>query len=159
ARIVLSRATVVRAMVLAAGFGSRLRPLTDRVPKPLIAIGARPMIAHALAVLRAAGIREVLVNLHHHGEQIRTMLKDGAAYGLSITYAEENPILDTGGAIKKAEPFLCDGTFVVMNSDIVTDLQLRDVIEWHKRQRAIATMVLRRDPLAARYGLIEVDSE
>jgi mannose-1-phosphate guanylyltransferase len=148
----------VRAMVLAAGFGSRLRPLTDRVPKPLLAIGGHPMIAYPLAVLRAAGIREVLVNLHHHGDQIRAALGDGTAYGLSIAYSEEDPILDTGGAIKKAEPFLGGETFVVINADILVDLRLAEAIAWHRRQGALATMVLRPDPLAARYGLIEIDA-
>lgn len=148
----------MRAMVLAAGFGSRLRPLTDRVPKPLLAIGGHPMIAYPLAVLRAAGVREVLVNVHHHRDQIRAALGDGAAYGLSIAYSEEDPILDTGGAIKKAEPFLNRETFVVMNADILADLDVADVVAWHRRQRALATMVLRPDPLAARYGLIEIDS-
>lgn len=143
-------------MILAAGFGSRLRPLTDRVPKPLLRVGSHPMIAYPLAVLRAAGIREVLVNLHHLGSQVRAVLGDGAAYGVSITYSEEDPILDTGGAIKKAEPFLSGGTFVVMNADIITDLPLADVIDWHRRRGALATMVLRSDP-DPRYGAIEID--
>jgi NDP-sugar pyrophosphorylase family protein len=146
-------------MVLAAGFGSRLRPLTDRIPKPLLTLAGHPMIAYPLAVLRAAGIRDVLVNLHHLGEQIRETLGTGAAYGLSITYSAEDPILDTGGAIQKAEAFLRDGTFVVINSDIVIDLHLADVIAWHRRRGGLATMVLRPDPHAARYGLIEIDRQ
>jgi NDP-sugar pyrophosphorylase family protein len=117
------------------------------------------MIAYPLAVLRAAGIREVLVNLHHQGDQIRAALGDGAACGVSITYSEEDPILDTGGAIEKAEAFLRGETFVVMNADILIDLRLRDVVAWHRRQGALATMVLRHDPLAARFGLIEIDAE
>ena len=116
----------MRAMILAAGFGTRLRPLTDRVPKPLLTIAGHPMIAYPLAILRAAGIREVLINLHHHGEQIRDILGDGSAYGMRIEYSAEDPILDTGGAIKKAEPFLRGDTFVVMNSDILIDLRLAD---------------------------------
>jgi NDP-sugar pyrophosphorylase family protein len=146
-------------MILAAGFGSRLRPLTDRVPKPLIPIAGHPMIAYPMAVLRAAGIREVLINLHHLGHHIRDTLGDGAAYGMSIAYSEEDPILDTGGAIQKAEPFLGQETFVVLNADTVIDLPLTDVIAWHRRQRALATMVLRPDPEAARFGLIEIDSD
>src|SRR5262249_17667983 len=103
---VRSGAERVRAMVLAAGFGSRLRPLTDHTPKPLLKVGDHPLIAYALALLRAAGIRDVIINLHHRGEQVRAALGDGAAFGLSISYSEEDPILDTGGAIKKAQPFL-----------------------------------------------------
>ena len=89
----------MRAMILAAGFGTRLRPLTDRVPKPLIDVGGHPMITYPLAILREAGVREVLINLHHLGGQIREALSDGARYGLAIHYSEEDPILDTGGAI------------------------------------------------------------
>ena len=91
-------------MILAAGFGSRLRPLTDRAPKPLLLVGGHPLIAYPLALLREAGIREVLINLHHLGGQVREALGDGSAWGVSITYSEEDPILDTGGAIKKIGP-------------------------------------------------------
>lgn len=146
-------------MVLAAGFGSRLRPLTDHVPKPLVPVGAHPMIAYPLAVLRAAGIREVLVNLHHLGDQICTVLGNGDAYGLAIRYSAEDPILDTGGAIQKAQEFLGGDTFVVINADILIDLPLAEVITWHRRQGALATMVLRPDPQATRYGVIEIDAD
>ena len=146
-------------MILAAGFGSRLRPLTDRVPKPLISVAGKPLIAYSLAVLREAGIREVMINLHHLGAQIRAALGDGSEYGMSIAYSEEDPILDTGGAIKKAEPFLGGGTFAVLNSDTVMDLRLVDVVEHHRHSGALATMVLRRDREAARYGMIELDGE
>jgi NDP-sugar pyrophosphorylase family protein len=144
-------------MILAAGFGRRLRPLTDRMPKPLIEVAGRPLIAYPLAVLRDAGIRDVLINLHHLGEQIRDALGDGSRCGMSITYSEEDPILDTGGAIKNAQPFLEGGTFVVLNADTVIDLDLAEAVRWHRRQGALATMVLRPDREAARYGVIEVD--
>lgn len=145
-------------MILAAGFGRRLRPLTDRTPKPLVLVNGKPLIAYALALLRAAGIRQVIVNLHHRGDQIRAALAEGAAYGMSITYSEEDPILDTGGAIKKAQPFLQGHRFVVLNSDIICDLDLRDAVAWHGTRGALATMVLRPDREAARYGLIEIDA-
>jgi NDP-sugar pyrophosphorylase family protein len=145
-------------MILAAGFGSRLRPLTDRVPKPLLRVGGHPMIAYPLAVLREAGVREVLINLHHLGAQIREVIGDGSSYGMSITYSEEDPILDTGGAIKRAEPFLRDGTFAVLNSDTILDLCLADVLAQHRRLGALATMVLRPDREAARFGVIEIDA-
>lgn len=146
-------------MILAAGFGSRLRPLTDRVPKPLLLVAGKPLIAYPLALLREAGIREVLINLHHLGDQIRGALGDGSALGVSISYSEENPILDTGGAIEKARRFLDGDTFAVLNADAVIDLSLADVITRHRERRAVATMVLRPDRDAARYGIIEVDPE
>lgn len=148
----------MRGMILAAGFGSRLRPLTDRVPKPLLRVAGHPLIAYPIAVLRAAGVTEIIINLHHLGAQIRRTLGDGSALGVSLTYSEEHPILDTGGAIKKAEGFLGGDRFVVINADTVIDLPLREVIAWHERQGALATMVLRPDPQAAQYGVIEIDA-
>jgi NDP-sugar pyrophosphorylase family protein len=144
-------------MILAAGFGKRLRPLTDRMPKPLIQVGGHPLIAYPLALLRAAGITEVIVNLHHLGGQMRAALGDGARYGVRIAYSQEDPILDTGGGIKRAEAFLRGDRFVVLNSDSICDVDLRAVVAWHASRGAVATMVLRADREAARYGLIEID--
>lgn len=145
-------------MILAAGLGTRLRPLTDAIPKPLLDVAGRPMIAFALQLVRAAGIDDVVINLHHLGGQIRRALGDGRAYGLRITYSEEDPILDTGGAIAAARWFLDGDTFVVLNGDTVIDLDLRDVVAFHRDRGALATMVLRPDPAAARYGLVEIDA-
>lgn len=147
----------MKALILAAGFGTRLRPLTERVPKPLVPVAGRPMIAYPLALVRAAGIEEVVINLHHLGEQIRAALGDGSEYGVRIVYSEEDPILDTGGAVQKAAPMLGGDTFVVVNADTVIDLDLREVVAWHRQRGAAATLVLRRDPEAARYGIIETD--
>jgi len=145
-------------MILAAGMGNRLRPLTDRMPKPLIDVGGHPLIAYPLALVRAAGITEVVINLHHLGAQVCEALGDGRRYGVSIRYSEENPILDTGGGIKRAEPLLGGGRFVVLNSDTICDIDLRAVLAWHAEHRAVATMVLRADREAAtRYGVIEID--
>ena len=146
-------------MILAAGFGSRLRPLTDRTPKPLITVGGHPLIAYPLALLRAAGIREVVINLHHLGAQIRAALGDGSTYGVAITYSEEDPILDTGGAVRRVQPFLGGDRFVVLNSDTIADLDLQALLAAHHAAGALATMVLRPDREAARFGLIEVDAE
>jgi NDP-sugar pyrophosphorylase family protein len=146
-------------MILAAGFGRRLRPLTEHTPKPLIRVGDHPLIAYPLALLRAAGIREVVINLHHLGEQVRAALGDGGAYDMAIVYSEEAPILDTGGAIKKAQPFLENDRFVVLNCDAICDVDVRAVVEWHAARGALATMVLRADRAAARYGLIEIDAQ
>jgi len=148
----------MRAMILAAGMGTRLRPLTDTMPKPLIEVAGRPMVAYPLELLRAAGIAEVVINLHHLGAQIRTALGDGRAFGLRIIYSEEDPILDTGGAIAAARAHLAGDTFVVLNADTFIDVQLREVIEFHQRQRALATMVVRPDPGAARKDDIRIDT-
>ncbi len=148
----------MKAMILAAGLGSRLRPLTDTLPKPLIRVGGHPLIAYSLAILRAAGIGEVVINLHHLGDMIRAELGD-RAYGVSITYSEEHPLLDTGGAIRAAERWLKGERFVLLNSDNIVDLDLPALLAWHAAHGGIATMVLRHDPETARYGAIEIDAE
>jgi len=149
----------MRAMVLAAGKGTRLRPLTDTVPKPLVEVAGRPMVAYPLEVLRQAGIEEVVINLHHLGGQIRTALGDGQAYGLRIIYSEEDPILDTGGAIAAAREYLAGDTFVVLNADTFIDVRLQEVIEFHRRHDALATMVVRADPDATRKDDIRIDAD
>jgi len=149
----------MRGMILAAGFGTRLRPLTDRIPKPIVDVAGRPLIAYAIDVLRSAGIEEIIVNLHHLGDRIEATLGDGSDYGVALTYSREETILDTGGGIRRARPFLESGRFAVINADTVIDLDLRDVVEKHDQRAALATMVLRPDPQAARFGTIGIDVE
>jgi len=146
-------------MVLAAGRGTRLRPLTDTTPKPLVPVAGRPFLEHILEFLRAGGIREVVLNLHHLGRRIEEHLGDGARFGLRVRYSWENPILDTGGGIKRAEPLLAGEPFLVLNGDSLLELRLAEVAECHRERRAIATMVVRPDPDAERYGLVELDAD
>jgi NDP-sugar pyrophosphorylase family protein len=148
----------MKAMILAAGLGTRLRPLTDSVPKPLIEVAGQPMITFPLGLVRDAGIAEVVINLHHLSKQVREQLGDGRTYGVRIVYSEEDPILDTGGAIAAAREFLDGDTFVVLNADTFIDLHLQDVIDFHRAHRATATMVLRPDPDAVRRDRIRIDA-
>jgi len=127
-----------RAMVLAAGRGTRLAPLTDTTPKPLLPVAGRPLIEHILEFLRAGGIREVVINLHHLGQRIEERIGDGRRLGLRVKYSWEDPILDTGGGIKRAEPLLAGEPFVVVNGDSLLELRLEDVVAFH---RADATVV------------------
>ena len=115
----------MKAMLLAAGRGERMRPLTDHTPKPLLRVGGRPLIAWHLAALARAGIRDVIINLSWLGEQIRAALGDGRDFGLTIRYSEEgSPPLETGGGIFKALPLLGPEPFVVVNGDTFTDFDL-----------------------------------
>lgn len=149
----------MKAMVLAAGLGTRLRPLTNDRPKALVEVGGRPLITYNLELLRHFGITQVVVNLHYFGEAVRAALGNGAAFGLEITYSPEDPLLDTGGGIKHAEHLLAGDDFVVLNSDTIIDLPLDRVIAAHRTRSAAATLVLRRDPEQARYGEIEIDGD
>ncbi len=146
-----------RAMVLAAGFGTRLAPITHTTPKPLVPVAGRPLLEHLLEFLRAGGIEEVVINLHHLGEQIEAHVGDGARFGLRVRYSAEDPILDTGGGIKRAEPLLAGEPFVVANGDSLLEIRLRDLIDWHRAHGGVATLALRPDADAARYGVVELD--
>lgn len=147
----------MRAMVLAAGRGERLRPLTDTVPKPMIPVAGQPLIFHTLTYLKNCGVQEVVVNLHHLGDLIQTYVGDGRQWGLRVFYSRERSLLGTGGGIQKAAQYLFQEAFVVMNADILVELDLREVLSFHRKNNAAVTMVLRRDPEVERYGVIETD--
>jgi len=108
-------------MILAAGRGERLRPLTDTTPKPLLSVGGEPLIAHQLRCLRSAGITEVVINVHHLGEQIQAFCGDGQHFGLTIAYSHEPVLLETAGGIVNALPLLGDAPFVLLNGDVFSD--------------------------------------
>ena len=146
-------------MIFAAGLGERLRPLTHRLPKALVPVAGRPMIDYPLLLLRHYEIRDIVINLHHLGEQIETYLGDGAKLGLKISYSIEDELLDTGGGLLKAKPYLDDGSFVVINTDVLIDLPLAQAIDFHRRRQAVATLVVRPDVAAERFGSMTVDGE
>ena len=113
----------MKAILLAAGRGERMRPLTDTLPKPLLRVGGRTLIAWHLAALARAGVREVVINLSWLGERLRAALGDGRQFGVRISWSEEGPVpLETGGGIFRAVPLLGPGPFLVVNSDIWTDI-------------------------------------
>jgi MurNAc alpha-1-phosphate uridylyltransferase len=131
-------------MILAAGRGERLRPLTMQLPKPLLSVRGRPLISWHLAALARAGVREVVINLSWLGEQIRAALGDGAAFGLRIAYSEEGPEpLETGGGIFRALPLLGPGPFLLVNGDVHTDF---DPGRLRRAPEALAHLVLVPNP-------------
>lgn len=117
----------MRAMILAAGFGERMRPLTDSCPKPLLTVGGRALIEYHLSALRRAGIEDIVINIAHLGEQIEQHLGDGSKYGLSIEYSRESSPLETAGGIANAIHLLGTAPFVVINGDIWCDYPLSDL--------------------------------
>lgn len=115
----------MKAMVLAAGRGERMRPITDRIPKPLVPVAGKPLIVYHLEALARAGVRDVVINLAYRGAQIREALEDGSRYGVRISYSEEGPDpIETGGGIFKALPLLGTQPFIVVNGDIWTDFDV-----------------------------------
>ena len=115
-------------MILAAGYGKRLRPLTDHTPKPLVPVDGKPLIVYHLEKIAQAGIREVVVNLGHLGSKIPEALGDGKTWGVSIEYSDEGPEpLETGGGLAKALPLLGSETFLLVNGDVWCDLDFRTI--------------------------------
>lgn len=110
----------MKAMILAAGKGTRMLPLTIQTPKPLLKVAGQPLITHHLRALAAAGIHEVVINLHHLGEQIVSEIGDGSRFGLSVHYSVEDELLETGGGIVKALPLLGSEPFLVISADLFT---------------------------------------
>ncbi len=149
----------MKAMVFAAGEGQRLRPITGKTPKSLVRVAGRPMIEYPLLLLRHHGIHEVIINLHHLGDQVENYLGDGAALGLKIRYSKETELLDTGGGLLKARAFLEDATFIVINTDVLIDVPLAEVLAFHRQSRAAATLVLRPDARADQYGSMEMAAD
>ena len=137
-------------MLLAAGRGERLRPLTDSIPKPLVPVAGKPLIEHTIERLVAAGISQLVINLGYRGEQIRDALGDGRRWQVSIAYSlEGDPPLDTGGGIFHALPLLGEGPFLVVNSDVYSDIalgQLKDHAATHMA-RDLAHLVMVQNPL------------
>jgi len=145
----------MRAMILAAGYGTRLWPLTADRTKPAIPFLGRPLVGYVAEYLAAHGIDEILVNLHHRPESVREALGDGSRFGVSMNYIDEPVILGTSGALDNARTFLDGGTFVVVNGKIVTDIDLNQALETHHRTRALATLVLRQNLARERYSIVE----
>lgn len=115
----------MKAMILAAGLGTRMRPLTDHCPKPLLPVAGKPLIVHHLERLAAAGIEEVVINVSYRAEQILQALGDGAAFGVSIAWSRESEPLETGGGLRQALPLLGQAPFLLVNGDVWCDLDPR----------------------------------
>jgi MurNAc alpha-1-phosphate uridylyltransferase len=138
----------MKALVLAAGRGERMRPLTDSVPKPLLVVAGRPLIAYHLEALARAGIRDVVINLAWLGDRLRAVLGDGARYGVRIGYSDEGAVaLETGGGIFQALPQLGPAAFIVVNGDTWTDFDFRQLtLDADADGSALARLVLVKNP-------------
>ncbi|HWR97956.1 MAG TPA: NDP-sugar synthase [Candidatus Methanoperedens sp.] len=145
-----------RAMVLAAGLGTRMRPLTNLLPKPLLPIANRPLLEYTFALLAGAGVCEAIVNAHHLANELERGLRALDPSGLTLHVSRERRILGTAGGLKRAESFLAGGTFLLLNGDFLIDLDLRRVLDFHRQQKATATMVLVPDTNS---GVLGVDPD
>ncbi len=142
-------------MIFAAGLGTRLRPLTNEIPKALVPVEGVPLLELAIQRIAAIGIREIVINVHHFAEKIIDFIQQKDQFGLQIHISDEREqILETGGGLLKAAPLLKDGPFLVMNADILTNLDLSKMIAIHKQNDALATLAIR-DRKSSRYLLFD----
>ncbi len=150
----------MKALILAAGKGTRLGSLTAEFPKPMLAVNGQPLLGHHLRWLRSYGVTEIAINLHHAAHVIQSYLGDGSAFGVTLTYSFEPELLGTAGAAKRLEPFL-DERFVVVYGDVFTNVDLARIIAFHEARVGASgrgmTIVLYRVPNPTECGLVEVD--
>jgi len=144
----------LKALILAAGYGTRLRPLTESIPKPLLPIGGHSLLVWNLLLLKQHGITEALINLHYRGDQIVEALGDGSRHGMRLAYSHEPLILGTGGGIKQGQPYFENRPFLVLNGDTLSDCDLTALIERHRTARALATLAVRKDSRALDWGAV-----
>jgi mannose-1-phosphate guanylyltransferase len=149
----------MRAMVMAAGKGTRLRPVTDLVPKPMAPVANRPVLHHILRLLKRHGLEEVVLNLHHLPEAITGYVGDGSALGLDVRYSFEPELLGTAGGVKKNEDFLGAGTFVIMSGDALTDIDLTGLLAAHRRYGSIATIAVKEVADPSLFGVVVRDDD
>lgn len=144
----------MRAMILAAGYGTRLWPLTTDRTKPAIPFLGRPLVGYVAEYLAGYGCREVVVNLHHRPESVREALGDGSRFGVHLNYVEEPEILGTSGALDNARALLDGDTLIVVNGKIITDIDLAGALLTHQRTGALATLVLRNNVMRERFSIV-----
>src|SRR5436190_2638756 len=148
----------MKAMILAAGFGTRLFPLTIDRTKPAIPFLGKPLVGYVAEYLAQFGISEVVVNLHHQPQSVRDALGDGSDFGVKIDYTIEQPkILGTAGALDNARDHLGGDTFLVVNGKIITDIDIAAAVETHHSTGALATMVLKPNHKRERFTIVETN--
>lgn len=147
----------MKAILLAGGKGSRLRPLTNNLPKPMVHVMNRPLIERIIKRLKRNGIDEIILSVCYQPTAIKEYFKDGEHLGIKIRYIVEDTPLDTGGAIKKAAEGINE-TFFVFNSDILSDIDIQRMLRYHKQSGAVATIAVTRVENPSAYGVIEYDA-
>ena len=147
----------MRAIVLSAGYGTRLWPLTEDRTKPAIPILGKPLVGYVAEYLASYGIDEIVVNLHHRPESVRRALGDGSSFGVKLHYVEEPVILGTSGALDNTREFFEHETFVVVNGKIITDIDLSAALETHRNTNALATLVLLPNTRRERFSIVETE--
>jgi mannose-1-phosphate guanylyltransferase/phosphomannomutase len=149
----------MKAMILAAGVGSRLDPLTRNLPKPLVPIINRPVMEHIVELLKKHGFTDIMVNLHYLGDQIEAYFGDGSQYGVNIHYSHEDQLWGDAGSVKRVEDFFRDETFIVVGGDDLADIDLTKLMKTHRDKKALSTIALSLVDDPSEYGIVLMNEE
>lgn len=147
----------MKAFILAAGLGTRLRPLTEEISKPMVPIVNKPVMEHIIDLLAAHQITEIYANLHYHADAILGHFDDGAKWDVNIIYSMEDTLLGTAGGVGSAKQALGKETFLVISGDALTDINLTELVKFHKEKKGIATIVLTEIDDPSKYGVVITD--
>ncbi|HEX2485148.1 MAG TPA: sugar phosphate nucleotidyltransferase, partial [Myxococcota bacterium] len=147
-------------MIVGAGLGTRLLPLTRLLPKPALPVRGVPLVAYQLALLASGGVREVVINTHHLPEMLEDAARSWCPNGVTLRFSRERELLGTGGGIRRVADFLRESDpCLLLGGDMLLDADLRALVAWHRAGGHDASLLLREDPRAERFGTIGVDSE
>ena len=149
----------MKAVVMAGGEGTRLRPLTSNRPKPLVPILNKPCMQHSIELLKRYGVDEVIVTLYYLADEIEGYFGDGSELGIKLTYTIEDTPLGTAGSVKQAEPYLKDDTFIIVSGDALTDLNIEKALAYHREKKSMATIILKHVDNPLEFGVVITDEE
>ncbi len=146
---------------MAAGLGTRLRPITTEIPKPVVPVANRPIVGHLIRLLRKHGVEDVIANLHWFPDTVRERLSDGSRFGLDLSYAYEEELLGTAGGVRNVSEFLTvgDEAFLVLAGDALTDADLTELLAAHERSGGVATLAVKKVQDVSQYGVIVTDGD
>lgn len=148
----------MKAFVLCGGIGTRLRPYTYNIPKPMLPLGRKPILEFVVSNLKAGGITDLIFTVGYLKEQIRNHFGDGKDFGVKIRYLEEKEVMNTAGSILPGKPLIND-TFAVVMGDHLTSIDLKKMVEFHKERKAIATIGLKKQGVPLEYGIASIDED
>ncbi len=149
----------MKAMILAAGVGSRLDPLTRAIPKPMVPIVNRPVIEHIVHDLKKHGFTEIRINLHYLGDVIQAYLGDGSRFGVQLSYAQEDKLWGDAGSVKRSQEFFGGETFMVVGGDDISDINLSEVVAFHKAKNAASTITLTPVEDPSQFGIVITEED
>ena len=149
----------MKAVILAAGIGTRLKPLTDHQPKVMIKIGPKPILEHLINLCSFHNIKDIIISTHYLPEKISTYFQDGKKFNVHLTYSHEKTMLGSAGALKLAEPLLKNDSFIVLNGDVLTNVNLTEMISFHQHKQGLATFLVHNTDHPFDSDLVEYDDD